>query len=94
MSAFLQSSFVAAVAALRPGVNFADRDGTLAGIRWDAPLPDGFTPPLQSEIDAMMATLDARAARRAAYPARETFDSTQDWIDACDAVNAQHPLPE
>ncbi len=40
-----------AITALRPGVDFANTDGTLAGIRWDAPCE----PPTQAEVDAWLA---------------------------------------
>jgi len=54
----MQSSLARAIAHLRPGVNFADTDGTLAGIRFDAPLPAGFTPPTQADIDAAIIELN------------------------------------
>lgn len=46
------------LAALRPGANFADIDGTLANVRWDEPLPEGFTVPTQQEVNAAIAALD------------------------------------
>lgn len=52
------SNLTKALAALRPRVNCADTDGTLAGIRWDAPLPEGFVAPTQEEVDAALASLD------------------------------------
>ena len=36
---------------------------------------------------------DYRDLRRAAYPPRVEFDTTQQWMDACDAVNALYPKP-
>lgn len=41
-----------AITALRPGVDFANTDGTLKGIRWDSP---GVIPPTQAEVDAWLA---------------------------------------
>lgn len=38
---------------LRPGVDFANTDGTLAGVRWDGDV----TPPTQQEVDAALAVL-------------------------------------
>lgn len=38
-------------------ISFAVTDGALANVRWDAPLPDGFTPPTQQQIDAEIAAL-------------------------------------
>ena len=49
------------MARLRPGVNCSPGDGTLAGIRWDAPLPEGFVPPTQAEVDAAMAAVPVPA---------------------------------
>jgi hypothetical protein len=43
---------------LYPTLNFADLDGTLANVRYDEPLPEGFVPPTQAEIDAAIAKLD------------------------------------
>jgi hypothetical protein len=49
----------------RPGADFANTDGTLAGIRWDTP---GVVPPTQQEFDlaaaqlAKLAAIDAAAA--------------------------------
>lgn len=39
---------------LRPGVDFADTNGTLAGIRWDSP----GTPPTQEEVDAALLAIE------------------------------------
>ena len=47
-----------AIRHLYPTLNFADVDGTLANVRWDPPLPDGFVPPTQEQIDAAIAKLD------------------------------------
>ena len=47
-----------AIQSLYPTLNFADRDGTLANVRYDEPLPAGFVPPTQAEIDAAIAKLD------------------------------------
>lgn len=44
-----------ALRTLRPGINFADIGGTLGQVRWDAPLPNGFVPPTQAEVDAWIA---------------------------------------
>lgn len=46
------------LAYLYPTLNFADLDGTLANVRYDDPLPEGFVPPTQAEIDAAIAKLD------------------------------------
>ena len=46
-----------AIRRLRPGVNFGNTDNTLNGIRWDAPLPEGFVPPTQAEVDAAVASM-------------------------------------
>lgn len=51
------ASLTEAIIALRPGVDFANTDGTLKGIRWDTP---GVTPPTQAEVDEAMATLANR----------------------------------
>ena len=47
-----------AMQSLYPTLNFADLDGTLANVRYDEPLPAGFVPPTQAEIDAAIAKLD------------------------------------
>ena len=47
-----------AMQSLYPALNFADLDGTLANVRYDEPLPEGFVPPTQAEIDAAIAKLD------------------------------------
>lgn len=49
----MQGDLMRAIAALRPGVNCADTNGTLAGIRWDTPCE----PPTQAEVDAELARL-------------------------------------
>jgi len=46
------SNLTKALSVLRPGVNFSNRDNTLANVRWDDPLPKGFTVPTQAEVDA------------------------------------------
>lgn len=58
----MMTDFHKALLALRPGINFSNLDNTLAGVRWDAPLPDDFTPPTQAEVDAELAKLAAAAA--------------------------------
>lgn len=50
----MQGDLMRAIAALRPGVNCADTNGTLAGIRWDTP---DVVPPLQAEVDTELARL-------------------------------------
>ena len=52
------SPLTKALISLYPTLNFADRDGTLANVRYDDPLPAGFTPPTQAQIDAAIAKLD------------------------------------
>jgi hypothetical protein len=47
-----------AIASLYPTLNFANVDGTLANVRYDDPLPPGFVPPTQDQIDAAIAKLD------------------------------------
>lgn len=42
-----------------PGINFSNPDNVLANVRWDAPLPEGFTPPTQGALDAELARLAA-----------------------------------
>lgn len=97
------STFTAAVAKLRPGVNFANRDNTLAGIRWDAP---DVTPPTQEEVEAAMAVIEYREKRRVAYPpladladaiVKEPTDAgaaLDAYRAACLAVKAKYPKPE
>lgn len=52
------TSLSAALKSLYPSLNFADVDGTLANVRYDEPLPEGFTPPTQEQIDAAIMTLN------------------------------------
>jgi hypothetical protein len=47
-----------AVCYLWPTLNFADIDGSLENLRYDEPLPEGFTPPTQEQIDAAIATMN------------------------------------
>ncbi len=42
---------------LCPGVNFSNPDNVLENVRWDPPLPPGFEPPTQAELDAELARL-------------------------------------
>ena len=91
------------IAALRPGVDFANADNTLAGIRWDTP---NVVPPTQAEVDAAMAVIEYREKRRSEYPPladladatvhRESGDPQPyaDYIAACLAVKAKYPKPE
>lgn len=51
------STLTDALIYLRPGINFADINGTLEKVRWDPPLPDDFKPPTQDEVDAALAYL-------------------------------------
>lgn len=51
------SHLMRAIAALCPGINCADTNGTLSGVRWDEPLPVGFVPPTQQQIDDKLAEL-------------------------------------
>lgn len=92
-----------ALVILRPGVDFANVDGTLANIRWDTP---GVVPPTQAEVDAAMAVIEYREKRRSEYPPladladatvhRESGDPQPyaDYIAACLAVKAKYPKPE
>jgi len=75
-------------------LNFADTDGTLANVRYDEPLPEGFTPPTQAEIDAVIARLDVPEFARSG----DFFHALIDlgWYDQIDAainsmVAANHP---
>lgn len=52
------SPLTKALISLYPTLNFADRDGTLANVRYDEPLPEGFTPPTQEQIDTAIAKLN------------------------------------
>ena len=91
-----------ALIVLRPNVNFSDKDGTLANIRWDTP---GVVPPTQEEVDAAMAVIEYREKRRSEYPPladladatvhRESGDPQPfaDYIAACLAVKAKYPKP-
>lgn len=49
------SRLMEAIAILRPGVDCADTNGKLSGIRWDDPCE----PPTQEEVDAAIAQLNA-----------------------------------
>lgn len=49
------SALTSALARLRPGVDFANLDGTLAGVRWDT---SEVVPPTQQEVDAEIARAD------------------------------------
>ena len=92
-----------ALVILRPGVDFANVDGTLANIRWDTP---NVVPPTQAEVDAAMAVIEYREKRRSEYPPladladatvhRESGDPQPyaDYIAACLAVKAKYPKPE
>lgn len=48
------STLTQAIQYLWPTLNFADVDGTLANVRYDEPLPQGFTPPTQADIDTAL----------------------------------------
>ena len=56
----LVTAIVAWAKTAYPGVtiNFAATDDTLANVRYDEPLPAGFVPPTQAQIDAAIAKLD------------------------------------
>ncbi len=60
------NALCSALQILRPGVNFADLDGNLAHVRWDEPLPDGFTAPTQQEVVAATLSLAKGAKLNAA----------------------------
>ena len=51
------SDFHKALQALRPGINFSNLDNTLVNVRWDDPLPEGFVPPTELQVAAMLAKL-------------------------------------
>ena len=92
-----------ALVILRPGVDFANVDGTLANIRWDTP---GVVPPTQEEADAAMAVIEYREKRRVAYPpladladaiVKQPTDggaALDAYRAACLAVTAKYPKPE
>lgn len=95
------ATLIRALAYLRPGVGFSDRNGTLAGVVW----PVGVTSPSQAQVDAASALLDCWDARRASYPPigdgldalvkKENGDATQweAYVAACLAVKAEFPKP-
>lgn len=92
-----------ALVILRPGVDFANVDGTLANIRWDTP---NVVPPTQEEADAAMAVIEYREKRRVAYPPladladaivkQPTDDGAalDTYRAACLAVKAKYPKTE
>ena len=91
-----------ALIVLRPNVNFSDKDGTLANIRWDTP---GVVPPTQAQVDAAMAVIEYREKRRSEYPpladladavVKEPTDggaALDAYRAACLAVKAKYPKP-
>lgn len=99
----MSRKFIAAVQTLRPGVNFANSDDTLAGIRWDTP---DVVPPTQVEVDAAMAIFDYRTKRAAAYPSladladaivKEPTDggaALNAYRAACLDVKTRYPKPK
>ena len=54
----MASNLPRAIQSLYPTLNFADVDGTLANVRYDDPLPAGFVPPTQAQIDAAIVQID------------------------------------
>ena len=54
------NNLIKALQVLCPGINFCDTQGkgNYSDVRWDPPLPAGFVPPTQAEIDAAIAKLD------------------------------------
>ncbi len=53
-----------ALANLRPGINCGPKKGlttalTIDDVRFDPPLPEGFVPPTQEEVEAEMARISA-----------------------------------
>jgi len=97
------SDLTKVIISIRPGVDFANTDNTLEGIRWDTP---GVVPPTQNEVDAAMAVIEYQEKRRSEYPPladladamahRESGDPQPyaDYIAACLAVKAKYPKPE
>ena len=91
-----------AIAHLRPGASFSNRDNTLAGLRWDTP---NVVPPTQAEVDAAMAVIEYREKRRSEYPpladladavVKEPTDggaALDAYRAACLAVKAKYPKP-
>ena len=90
------------ITALRPGVDFANVDNTLAGIRWDTL---NVTPPTQAQVDAAMAVIEYQEKRRSEYPpladladavVKEPTDggvALDTYRAACLAVKAKYPKP-
>ena len=96
--------FMLAVERLRPGTNFSNQDGTFAGVRWDEPLPAGFTPPSQEEFEAQVAELsrlEYQGRRRVEYPpVGDQLDALWKGGEAAaamkalvEAVKLKHPKP-
>lgn len=75
-----------ALARLRPGINCVDSNGTLASVRWMPPLPDGFTPPTQAEVDAELARL--------AVPASITRDQAMAELDGLGKLDAAFAMAQ
>jgi hypothetical protein len=82
----MMSDFHKALLALRPGVNFSNLDNTLANVRWDAPLPEGFAPPTQQEVDAELARL--------AVPASITRDQAMAELDGLGKLDAAFAMAQ
>lgn len=78
--------FMQAIQYLRPGVDFANSNNTLAGIRWDTP---NVIPPTQAEVDAALVYLanPVPATAQAGDFMRALFDLG--WYDAVNAAVTQ-----
>ena len=74
------SAVAKAVALLVPGADFADIDGTLAGIRWDD--LKGQPRPTQAQVDAAIASL--------AVPVFVTNAQLKRQLDALGKLTASH----
>jgi hypothetical protein len=93
------STLLKAIASLRPGVDCADTDGTLEGLRWDT---KGVTPPTQKDVDDEIAKQEAHGKRCAEYPSiGDQLDALwKGGKDADDmkavimAVKARNPVPK
>ena len=72
--------------ALRPGASFSNRDGTLAGVRWDTP---GVTPPTQAEYDAAAAALDNPVPDEVSSGQLLVALDELGWLSAVDAAVSQ-----
>jgi hypothetical protein len=76
------ATFLEVLEYLRPGVNFANTDGTLAGIRWDTP---AVSAPTQQEVDAAISAMAVPATvtplqMRLALRQMNLLDQVNAWV--------------